>query len=50
VASDGQAGYFQNQFLVYDRAGEPCLRCGTAVKGTRQGQRSTFFCPACQKK
>jgi len=49
VASDGQAGYFQNQFLVYGRAGEPCLRCGTPIKGTRQGQRSTFFCPKCQK-
>jgi len=50
VASDGQAGYFQNQFMVYDRAGEPCPRCGGKVKGIRQGQRSTFFCPACQKR
>jgi formamidopyrimidine-DNA glycosylase len=50
VASDGQAGYFQNQFMVYDRAGEPCLRCGTKVKGIRQGQRSTFYCPACQRR
>jgi len=49
VASDGQAGYFQNQFMVYDRAGEPCLRCGTRVKGIRQGQRSTYYCPVCQR-
>jgi formamidopyrimidine-DNA glycosylase len=49
VASDGQAGYFQDQFLVYGRAGEPCLRCGTPIKGTRLGQRSTFYCPTCQK-
>ena len=49
VASDGRAGYFQNQFLVYDRAGEPCFRCGTKVKGIRQGQRSTFYCPGCQR-
>lgn len=49
VASDGQAGYFQNQFMVYDRAGEPCYRCGTKVKGIRQGQRSTFYCPGCQR-
>ena len=49
VASDGRAGYFQNQFLVYDRAGEPCLRCGVKVKGIRQGQRSTFYCPGCQR-
>ncbi len=50
VASDGQAGYFQHQFMVYDRAGEPCYRCGTAIKGIRQGQRSTFYCPACQRR
>jgi formamidopyrimidine-DNA glycosylase len=49
VRSDGQAGLFQNHFMVYDRAGEPCLRCGTVVKGIRQGQRSTFYCPRCQK-
>ena len=50
VASDGQAGYFQDQFLVYGRAGEACLRCGTLITGTRQGQRSTFFCPRCQRR
>ena len=49
VRSDGQAGLFQNDFMVYDRAGEPCLRCGALIKGTRQGQRSTFYCPRCQK-
>ena len=49
VASDGQAGYFQDQFMVYDRAGEPCYRCGVSVKGIRQGQRSTFYCPGCQR-
>jgi len=49
VASDGQAGYFQDQFLVYGRAGEPCLRCGSTIRGIRQGQRSTFYCPRCQK-
>jgi len=49
VASDGQAGYFQDQFLVYGRAGEPCFRCGSTIRGTRQGQRSTFYCPKCQK-
>jgi formamidopyrimidine-DNA glycosylase len=50
VASDGQAGYFQNQFMVYDRAGETCQRCGTLIRGIRQGQRSTFYCPRCQKR
>lgn len=50
VAADGQAGYFQNQFLVYGRAGEPCLRCGTPIKEIRQAQRSTCFCPRCQQR
>jgi formamidopyrimidine-DNA glycosylase len=50
VASDGQAGYFQNQFMVYDRSGQPCVRCGTRLRGIRQGQRSTCYCPACQRR
>ena len=49
VGSDGQAGYFQNQFLVYGRAGEPCRRCGAAIRELRQGQRSTFYCARCQR-
>jgi formamidopyrimidine-DNA glycosylase len=49
VASDGMAGNYQSQFLVYDRAGEPCRRCGAKIRGMRQGQRSTFYCPKCQK-
>jgi formamidopyrimidine-DNA glycosylase len=48
VGSDGMAGNFQNRFLVYDRAGEPCFTCGTPLRGIRQGQRSTFYCPRCQ--
>ena len=49
VRSDGRAGNYQSQFLVYDRAGEPCHRCGASIKEIRQGQRSTFFCPKCQR-
>jgi formamidopyrimidine-DNA glycosylase len=49
VASDGMAGNYQSQFLVYDRAGEPCRRCGATIRGIRQGQRSTYYCPRCQK-
>lgn len=49
VASNGQAGLFQNHFMVYDRAAEQCYRCGTTIRGIRQGQRSTFYCPRCQK-
>jgi formamidopyrimidine-DNA glycosylase len=49
VGGDGQAGYFQNQFLVYDRAEQPCFNCGTPIRAVRQGQRSTFYCPRCQR-
>jgi len=49
VGGDGQAGYFQNNFRVYDRAGRPCLECGTPVRTFVQGQRSTFYCPRCQR-
>ncbi|SFM89143.1 bifunctional DNA-formamidopyrimidine glycosylase/DNA-(apurinic or apyrimidinic site) lyase [Variovorax sp. OV329] len=46
---DGQGGYFQLEAMVYGRADEPCRVCGTAIRQLRQGQRSTFFCPHCQK-
>ncbi|AJE98670.1 bifunctional DNA-formamidopyrimidine glycosylase/DNA-(apurinic or apyrimidinic site) lyase [Pandoraea apista] len=49
VGSDGQSGYFQQEYFVYDRAGQPCRVCGTPVRQIVQGQRSTFFCPQCQK-
>jgi formamidopyrimidine-DNA glycosylase len=37
------------QFAVYDREGEPCRRCGTAIRRIVQAQRSTYFCPRCQR-
>ncbi|OUM01794.1 bifunctional DNA-formamidopyrimidine glycosylase/DNA-(apurinic or apyrimidinic site) lyase [Variovorax sp. JS1663] len=46
---DGQGGYFQLEASVYGRAGQPCRVCATAVRQIRQGQRSTYFCPNCQK-
>jgi formamidopyrimidine-DNA glycosylase len=49
VHSDGASGYFQQQYQVYDRAGLPCRVCGTAIKSARMGQRSSFYCPSCQK-
>lgn len=49
MAANGQPGYFQQSYFVYDRAGEPCRVCGTTVRQLRQGQRSTFYCPKCQK-
>jgi formamidopyrimidine-DNA glycosylase len=49
VGADGQSGYFQQSYFVYDRAGQPCRLCGDAVRQIRQGQRSTFYCVNCQK-
>jgi formamidopyrimidine-DNA glycosylase len=49
VSADGTPGYFRQKLYVYERSGEPCRRCGTAVKQVVQGQRSTYFCPRCQK-
>jgi formamidopyrimidine-DNA glycosylase len=48
VGSDGAEGYFQRRAWVYDRAGQECRRCGTAIKRIVQGQRATYFCPRCQ--
>ena len=49
VGADGAAGYFQNRYWVYDRAGQKCRRCGTLVRKVLQGQRSTYYCVTCQK-
>ena len=49
VHSDGGSGWFQQQYFVYDRTGLPCRVCGTPIRGVRLGQRSTFFCPSCQR-
>lgn len=49
VASDGQAGRFQDSFSVYGRAGEPCMRCASPVRLIRQAARSTFYCARCQR-
>ncbi|MEO6972375.1 MAG: bifunctional DNA-formamidopyrimidine glycosylase/DNA-(apurinic or apyrimidinic site) lyase [Rhodoferax sp.] len=47
--AQGQSGYFQLEAMVYARAGQPCRVCGASIKLLRQGQRSTYFCPVCQK-
>ncbi|BCJ92429.1 formamidopyrimidine-DNA glycosylase [Terrihabitans soli] len=49
--TNGELGYFQHRFAVYDRAGEPCPRegCKGTVRRIVQSGRSTFYCPACQK-
>jgi formamidopyrimidine-DNA glycosylase len=43
-----RGGGFQNYFRVYERAGEPCFRCGTPIRRIVVGQRGTHFCPTCQ--
>jgi formamidopyrimidine-DNA glycosylase len=43
-----RGGDFQNHFRVYQRTGEPCPDCGTAIQRIIVGQRSTHFCPHCQ--
>lgn len=49
VNSDGNPGYFQQQYWVYRRTGQPCRKCGAAIMQITQGQRSSFYCPLCQK-
>ena len=48
--AQGESGYFQLEAMVYDRKGEPCRVCGSPIRMIRQGQRATYFCPACQKR
>lgn len=49
IAVNGQSGYFQQTYFVYDREGVPCRNCGAPVRRILQGQRSTFYCVNCQK-
>ena len=50
VNSDGDPGHFMVQTKVYDRKGLPCKVCKTPISQIVQGQRSTYFCPQCQKR
>jgi formamidopyrimidine-DNA glycosylase len=47
--SDGEPGYFRQRLFVYERKGEPCRVCGTPIRQAVLGQRSTYWCPKCQK-
>jgi formamidopyrimidine-DNA glycosylase len=49
IHSDGSSGYFQQQYFVYGRSGEPCRVCGRPIRELRQGQRASFYCAGCQK-
>lgn len=47
--SDGQPGYFTQDLRVYGRTGQKCKACDALIKQIKLGQRSTFYCPVCQK-
>ncbi len=49
VGGDGKPGYFAQQLRVYGRAGQPCRQCSTTLREIRQNNRSTVFCPVCQR-
>lgn len=46
---DGQPGYFSQHLRVYDRAGRPCVDCGAPIRQVVLGQRSSYYCPRCQR-
>lgn len=47
--SEGKPGYFQQQLAVYGKTGESCINCKTTLKHIIQAQRSTYYCPKCQR-
>ncbi|HET8818424.1 MAG TPA: bifunctional DNA-formamidopyrimidine glycosylase/DNA-(apurinic or apyrimidinic site) lyase, partial [Xanthomonadaceae bacterium] len=49
TAPDGAPGYFELELLAYGRGGEPCLRCGRPMREAAIAQRTTAWCPACQR-
>ena len=49
VNAEGIPGYFRQKLFVYERDGQPCRICKTPVKQFVQGQRSTYWCPNCQR-
>jgi len=50
VDAQGRKGFFQFSHRVYQRTGEPCVRCGTAIRRLLVTQRSSHFCPKCQRR
>ncbi|MGN0893819.1 MAG: bifunctional DNA-formamidopyrimidine glycosylase/DNA-(apurinic or apyrimidinic site) lyase [Succinivibrio sp.] len=47
--ADGKLGYFVQELAVYGKDREPCKICGTPIEKTVHGQRTTYYCPLCQK-
>lgn len=49
INPEGMPGYFRQKLFVYERTADPCRVCRTPIRHLVQGQRSTYFCPQCQK-
>ena len=49
VNEQGNPGYFKQRLNVYGREGEPCRDCGSTIKRIVISNRSTFYCPKCQR-
>lgn len=49
VNESGKPGYFKQSLAVYGRTGAPCPHCQTPIKQIKIGQRSSYYCPSCQK-
>jgi len=49
IRPDGRPGYFEQELFVYGREGEPCLKCGAILSGSRLGNRASVWCGRCQK-
>jgi formamidopyrimidine-DNA glycosylase len=48
-SAGGAPDFYEERLLVYDRAGQPCVRCRASIRRLVQGARSTFYCPRCQR-
>lgn len=49
IQEDGKPGYFKNELKVYGRSGHNCYHCNSTIKTIRIGQRSSAYCPKCQR-
>ena len=49
VNVNGESGYFSRSLEAYGREGQPCSRCGTPIRRERFMNRSSFYCPRCQR-
>lgn len=50
VDAEGRRGFFQFEHRVYQRTGEPCVKCGAPIRRTLVAQRGTHYCPKCQRR